>query len=95
MTENSPPQAIGLSPRRLGGLALRLQSLHGVARVWYNAGMDTSKPQHRKITIALPLSLVEAMKAQATAHRRSLTGEIAWALQEYLSRQMQAEHEQK
>jgi len=57
--------------------------------------MDTSKPQHRKITIELPQSLVESMKAQAAAHRRSLTGEIAWALQEYLARQPQAEREQK
>ena len=57
--------------------------------------MDTSNPQHRKITIELPQSLIEAMKAQATAHRRSLTGEIAWALQEYVARQQQAEREQK
>jgi hypothetical protein len=61
--------------------------------------MDTSKPQHRKITIELPQSLIEAMKAQAVAHRRSLTGEIAWALQEYLARQQREqqtkrEHEQ-
>jgi plasmid stability protein len=51
--------------------------------------MDTSKRQHRKITVQLPEALIEAMKAQAAAHRRSLTGEIAWALQEYLSRQQQ------
>jgi predicted DNA binding CopG/RHH family protein len=57
--------------------------------------MDTSKSQHRKITIELPQSLVEAMKAQAAAHRRSLTGEIAWALQEYLARQPRAERERK
>jgi hypothetical protein len=71
-----------------------------MAKVWYNAGMDTSKPQHRKITIELPQPLIEAMKAQAATHRRSLTGEIAWALQEYLSRQrantrQQTEREQK
>ena len=57
--------------------------------------MDTSKPQHRKITIELPQSLIDAMKAQAAAHRRSLTGEIAWALQEYLARQQETEREQK
>ncbi len=60
--------------------------------------MGTSKHQQRKITIQLPESLIDAMKAQATVHRRSLTGEIAWALQEYLSRQPrqqgQAEREQ-
>jgi hypothetical protein len=49
--------------------------------------MDTSKPQHRKITIEMPQALIEAMKEQAAADRRSLTGEIAWALQEYLARQ--------
>jgi predicted DNA binding CopG/RHH family protein len=56
--------------------------------------MDTSKHQQRKITVQLPESLIEAMKAQAAAHRRSLTGEITWALQDYLSRQQpQAERE--
>jgi len=87
LTENSPLQVVGL--------AQRLQPLHGMVKRWYNAGMDTSKPQHRKITIALPQPLIEAMKTQAAAHRRSLTGEITWALQEYLSHQPQAEREQE
>lgn len=63
--------------------------------VWYNDGMDTSKRQHRKITVQLPESLITAMKTQAAAHRRSLTGEITWALQEYLSRQQQQQTERE
>ena len=53
--------------------------------------MDTSKHQQRKVTIQLPQALIDAMKAQAMAqamaHRRSFTGEIVWALQEYVIRQ--------
>jgi hypothetical protein len=49
--------------------------------------MDTSKHQQRKVTVQLPQGLIDAMKAQAEAHRRSFTGEIAWALQEYVARQ--------
>lgn len=60
--------------------------------------MDTSKSPKQKITIQLPQALLDAMKAQAEAHRRSLTGEIEWALLAYVSRQQragQAEHEQQ
>jgi plasmid stability protein len=53
--------------------------------------MDTSKLQQRKVTIQLPQTLIDAMKARAAAHRRSFTGEIAWALQEYVSREQQTE----
>jgi hypothetical protein len=55
--------------------------------IWHNAGMDTPKDQQRKITIQLPQWLIDAMKAQAEAHRRSFTGEIVWALQWYVRRQ--------
>jgi plasmid stability protein len=53
--------------------------------------MDTSKLQQRKVTIQLPQTLIDAMKARAAAHRRSFTGEIVWALQEYVSREQQTE----
>lgn len=55
--------------------------------------MDTVKDQQRKVTIQLPQWLIDAMKAQAGAHRRSFTGEIVWALQAYV--QQQQEHEQE
>jgi hypothetical protein len=54
--------------------------------------MDTSKHQQRKVTIQLPQALIDAMKARA-AHRRSFTGEMVWALQEYVSREQQTERE--
>jgi hypothetical protein len=49
--------------------------------------MNTTKDQQRKITIQLPQWLIDAMKAQAGAHRRSFTGEIVWALQWYVQQQ--------
>jgi plasmid stability protein len=55
--------------------------------------MDTSKHQQRKVTIQLPQALIDAMKARAATHRRSFTGEIVWALQEYVSREQQTERE--
>jgi hypothetical protein len=53
--------------------------------------MDTSSSQPRKITMQLPQALVEAMKAQAQKHRRSFTGEVVWALQQYLAEQEREE----
>ena len=52
-------------------------------------GMDTTKHQQRKVTIMLPQAVVEAMKAQAQAHRRSFTGEVIWALHAYLAQQQE------
>lgn len=61
--------------------------------VRHNAGLDTTKDQQRKVTIQLPQWLVDAMKAQAEAHRRSFTGEIVWALQAYVKQQANQEDE--
>jgi hypothetical protein len=45
----------------------------------------------RTVTIVLPQAVVDAMKAQAQAQRRSCTGEIIWALQAYVAQQQQPE----
>jgi hypothetical protein len=57
--------------------------------------MDTAKDQQRKVTIQLPQWLIDAMKAQAEAHRRSFTGEIVWALQAYVKQQTQEEGQRR
>jgi predicted transcriptional regulator len=57
--------------------------------------MDTSKLQQRKVTIQLPQALIDAMKERAVAHRRSFTGEIVWALQEYVARQQPQQTERE
>lgn len=51
--------------------------------------MDTSQDQPHKVTMQLPQSLIEAMKAQAKKHWRSFMGEVVWALQQYVAEREQ------
>jgi hypothetical protein len=53
--------------------------------------MNTVSDQPHKVTLQLPQSLIEAMKAQAQQHRRSFTGEVVWALQQYVAEQQRKE----
>jgi hypothetical protein len=62
---------------------------------WHNAGMDTASDQPHKVTMQLPQSLIAAMKALAKKHRRSFTGEVVWALQQYVSHQQQQQREEE
>ena len=57
--------------------------------------MGTTKDQQRKVTIQLPQWLIDAMKAQAEAHRCSFTGEVVWALQAYVKQQTQEEGQRR
>ena len=41
----------------------------------------------KKITFVLPVALIERLRAQAQAHRRSLVGELVWAIEQYLKQQ--------
>jgi hypothetical protein len=42
--------------------------------------------EHR-LTIRLSADVVQALKALAKAHSRSLNGEVVWALREYIAQQ--------
>jgi hypothetical protein len=57
--------------------------------------MNTPSDQPRKVTLQLPQSLIAAMKASATRHRRSFTGEVVWALQQYVRQQEQEQEGQR
>ncbi len=41
----------------------------------------------QKVTILIPVEIVEQLKQEAKRHQRSFNGELVWALQEYLERQ--------
>jgi hypothetical protein len=56
--------------------------------------MNMAQDQPRKITVQLPNSLIAAMKTQAKRHRRSFTGEVVWALQQYVAQQQREEDQQ-
>jgi hypothetical protein len=43
----------------------------------------------QKITFVLPRRLVERLRAVAKRNRRSLVGEVVWALEQYLRQQEQ------
>jgi hypothetical protein len=51
--------------------------------------------QQRKVTLQLPQAIIAAMKASAQRHRRSFTGEVVWALQQYVQRQAQEQESQR
>ncbi|HEX8032214.1 MAG TPA: Arc family DNA-binding protein [Ktedonobacterales bacterium] len=43
----------------------------------------------QKITFVLPRQLIERLRTVAQRHRRSLVGELVWALEQYLRQQEQ------
>jgi Arc-like DNA binding domain len=43
----------------------------------------------QKITFVLPRQLIEQLRAAAKRNRRSLVGELVWALEQYLRQQDQ------
>ena len=45
--------------------------------------MDTKQ----KVTILIPVEIVEQLKQEAKEHQRSFNGELVWALQKYLEKQ--------
>jgi rRNA-processing protein FCF1 len=50
----------------------------------------------QKITVMIPSTIVNQLKQIAKRHQRSFTGELIWALQQYLEQADQREkHEQK
>jgi hypothetical protein len=50
----------------------------------------------QKITLLVPSPLVSQLKQVAKRHQRSFTGEVIWALQQYLQHiETQEQHEQK
>jgi hypothetical protein len=51
----------------------------------YNTCMEQEPKQ--KITFVLPCQLIERLRAVAKRNRRSLVGELAWALEQYLRQQ--------
>jgi len=53
----------------------------------YNACMEQELKQ--KITFVLPRQLIERLRAVAKRNRRSLVGELVWALEQYLKQQEQ------
>jgi hypothetical protein len=42
-----------------------------------------------KITFVLPRQLIERLRTSAKRHRRSLVGELIWAVEQYLRQQEQ------
>jgi hypothetical protein len=44
----------------------------------------------QKITFVLPRQLIERLRRVAKRNRRSLVGELVWALEQYLRQQEQA-----
>jgi hypothetical protein len=57
--------------------------------------MNTASDQPRKVTLQLPQSLIAAMKTSAKRHRRSFTGEVVWALEQYVQQQAQEQEGQR
>ncbi len=53
----------------------------------YNTCMEQDPKQ--KITFVLPRHLIERLRTVAKRNRRSLVGELVWALEQYLQRQEQ------
>jgi hypothetical protein len=49
--------------------------------------MKNEERTSKKITFVLPVALIERLRAQAQAHRRSLVGELVWAVEQYLKQQ--------
>jgi hypothetical protein len=45
------------------------------------------RPEDIKITLRVSPEVAETMKRLAREHARSLNGELAWAIQEYIARQ--------
>ncbi len=48
--------------------------------------MSTEKPPQKKVAFMLPVDVLEQMRRLAEQHRRSLVGEIVWALREYVEK---------
>jgi len=46
--------------------------------------MDDSPTVDIKLTVRLPLDVIEGLKYSAKAHYRSLNGEIVWGLEQYI-----------
>ncbi len=46
-----------------------------------------SKPKTIKATFVFPLDLMDELRELAWQHRRSLVGEIVWALRQYVAQQ--------
>jgi hypothetical protein len=59
------------------------ETLEMLAFYRINASMDNKQ----KVTILIPVEMVEQLKQEAKRHQRSFNGELVWALQEYLERQ--------
>ena len=55
----------------------------------YTHGMEKNTEKPVKVTMMWPPSVIAAMRQLAQAHNRSLTGEVVWALREYIARQQQ------
>ena len=53
----------------------------------HNTCMEQDPKQ--KITFVLPRQLIERLRAVAKRNRRSLVGELVWALEQYLRQQEQ------
>jgi hypothetical protein len=53
----------------------------------YNTCMEQEPKQ--KITFVLPRQLIERLRTVAKRNRRSLVGELVWALEQYLRHQEQ------
>ncbi len=53
----------------------------------YDTCMKNEEHPSKKITFVLPVALIERLRAQAQAHRRSLVGELVWAVEQYLKQQ--------
>jgi hypothetical protein len=54
----------------------------------YYARMEPEPKQ--KITFVLPRQLIEQLRVTAKRNRRSLVGELVWALEQYLRQQDQS-----
>jgi len=57
--------------------------------VRYNHGMEKNTEKPTKVTMMWPPSVIAAMRRLAEAHNRSLTGEVVWALREYIERHVE------
>jgi hypothetical protein len=53
--------------------------------------MSSEKPPQKKVAFIMPVGLLEQMRALAAQHRRSLVGEIVWALRQYVAAQARRE----
>jgi hypothetical protein len=51
----------------------------------YNTCMEQESKQ--KVTFVLPRQLIERLRAVAKRNRRSLVGELVWAVEQYLKQQ--------